>query len=147
MLECFKPPISILCRYTDSFYSSPTTKLSSAFSYIFFSPKSPLLDLLNFESSSFFLLLLQNSFSSVSRLELCFSLHLLFEYSTQSDGSGTRCSVRQHDEAKEGSAEARASEGGHSQVRDPGRGFHGALRCALYVISTKHIMALQQQLK
>jgi hypothetical protein len=82
-------------------------------------------------------------------LELGFSIlvRLLFEYSTQSDGSGTRCSERQHDEAKEGSAEARASEGGHSQVRDPGRGFHGALGCALYVISTKHIMALQQQLK
>lgn len=90
-----------------------------------------------------------NSFSSVSRLELGFSLlvHLLFEYSTQSDGSGTRCSERLHDEGKEGSAEARASEGGHSQVRDPGRGFHGALRCALYVIWTKHIVALQQQLK
>jgi hypothetical protein len=82
-------------------------------------------------------------------LELGFSLlvHLLFANSTQSDGSGTRCSERQHDEAKEGSAKARASEGGHSQVRDAGRGFHGALRCALYVISTKHIVVLQQQLK
>ena len=90
-----------------------------------------------------------NSFSSVSRLELRLSLlvHLLFAISTQSDGSGTRCSERQHDEAKEGSAKARASEGGHSQVRDAGRGFDGPLRCALYVISTKHIVALQQQLK
>lgn len=124
-------------------------QLSSAFSRISFSPKSPLLDLLNFASSSFFSCAIANSFSSVSRLELGFSIlvRLLFEYSTQSDGSGTRCSERLHDEGKEGSAEARASKGGHSQVRDPGRGFHGALRCALYVIWTKHIVALQQQLK
>ena len=130
----FPPPISICCRYTDSFHSSPTTNSAQP-------SRTSSLRNLQYTTCSIS--------QAVSSYFWCWKFLVLciFANWTQSDGSGTHCSVRQHDEAKEGSAKARASEGGHSQVRDAGRGFHGAVRCALYVIWTKHIVVLQQQLK